>query len=225
MSGVSLAYEQYRTGRTNEWMLRVGDRRTPPILFVPPLFEELNRTRALIVTVMRRVAAEGNSCWLPDLTGTGESLIPLESTDWDEWRHDVSAAASHVAAAVGQRPVVASLRGGALIDHGVEAAGWWRFAPAAGAALARDMDRASLAGGAEWAGYPATLAMRDALKIAPVETVAPLRTVRLATDAGAADHKVAGPALWRRSEPGNSMELADSLADDLIAWRRSCAAS
>jgi hypothetical protein len=27
---------------------RSATRRTPPILFVPPLFEEMNRTRALI---------------------------------------------------------------------------------------------------------------------------------------------------------------------------------
>ena len=224
MSVGALAYERFYNGRTNEWLLRAGDPRTPPILFVPPLFEELNRTRALIVAVMRRVAAEGNGCWLPDLRGTGESLLALEDVTWDDWRHDVSAAADHIAKESGKRPIMASVRGGCLIDDGVEAIGWWRFAPATGAALARDLDRASLAGGAEWAGYPASPALRDQLRAAAAADVTPLRTLRLETDAGAADRKVAGPALWRRSEPGSSDTLAKALAEDLIAWSRTCAA-
>ncbi len=225
MSDGALAYERFYNGRTNEWLLRAGDPRTPPILFVPPLFEELNRTRALIVAVMRRVAAEGNCCWLPDLRGTGESLLALEDAAWDDWRHDVTVAAEHIAKESGKRPVVASVRGASLIDDGVQAIGWWRFAPATGAALARDLDRASLAGGAEWAGYPASPSLREALRAATAADVTPVRTVRLATDAGAADHKVAGPALWRRSEPGSSSALSKALAADLIAWSRACAAS
>ena len=203
----------------------MGDPRTPPILFVPPLFEELNRTRALIVAVMRRVAAEGNGCWLPDLRGTGESLLGIEDVRWDDWRHDVTTAADHVAKESGKRPIMASVRGGCLVDDGVDATTWWLFAPATGAALARDLDRASLAGGAEWAGYPVSPELRDALRGATIADVTPLRTVRLETDAGPADHKVTGPALWRRSEPGSSDALARALADDLIKWSRTCAAS
>jgi pimeloyl-ACP methyl ester carboxylesterase len=225
VSAAPQAYELYRTPRGQEWMLRIGDPRTPPILFVPPLFEELNRTRALMVAVMRRLAAEGHGCWLPDLSGTGESLLALESVAWADWRHDVSAAAEHVREASGRQPVVASVRGGCLIDG--EAAGhcWWRFAPVAGRALVRDLDRASLAGGAEWAGYAASPALREDLAKADCSTHSPLRLVRLETDAAPADHKVAGPALWRRSEPGNSMELAAALAANLNEWSRACAAS
>ena len=225
MTDGALAYERFYNGWTNEWLLRLGDPRTPPILFVPPLFEELNRTRALIVAVMRRVAAEGNSCWLPDVRGTGESLVALDEVTWDGWRHDVSAAAEHIAKESGKRPIMASVRGACLIDDDAEAIGWWRFAPTTGAALARDLDRASLTGGAEWAGYPAAPPLREALRVATPAEVMPSRTVRLATDAGAADHKVAGPALWRRSEPGSSDALAKALAADLITWSRTCAAS
>lgn len=219
------AYEQYRTPRTYEWIMRVGDPRTPPILFVPPLFEELNRTRALIVAVMRRLAADGHGCWLPDLSGTGESQLALEDIAWSDWSHDVVAAADHISAVSGRQPVIAAIRGGCLIDGAVEAGCWWRFAPVTGRALTRDLDRASLAGGAEWAGYPAAPALREALAGAKAKAAAPLRTVRLETDAGEADHKVAGPALWRRSEPGNSPDLAGLLATDLNEWSRSCAAS
>ena len=219
------SYEQYRSPRSYEWMMRMGDPRTPPVLFVPPFFEELNRTRALIAGIMRRLAADGHGCWLPDLGGTGESVAPLESVTWEDWRREVAAAAEHVAAHSGKRPLIASLRGGCLIDDGAAAECWWRFAPAAGAALARDMDRASGAGGADWAGYPASRELREALAGASAAEMPRLRTLRLASDAGAADRKVEGPALWRRSEPGYSAELVEILAKDIAEWRRSCAAS
>lgn len=206
-------------------MLRIGDPRLPPILFVPPLFEELNRTRALIVATMRRLAAEGHGCWLPDLLGTGESVTPLEQVALGDWRQNIAAAATHAAAASGKLPVVASLRGGGLVDGGAEASCHWRFAPVAGRAIVRDLDRTSLAGGAEWAGYPASAELRAALATAEPVDVPQVRVVRLETDAGAADHKVAGPALWRRSEPGQSYELAAMLAADVNEWSRSCAAS
>lgn len=225
MSAGSLAYERYRTPKGQEWMMRVGDPRTPPILFVPPLLEELNRTRALITAVMRRLAADGHGCWLPDLSGTGESLLALEEVTLQDWRHDVSAACAHVAILSGKTPTIASIRGACLLDDAAEGKCWWRFAPVAGASLTRDLDRASLAGGADWAGYPASQELREALRAAQPATVSPLRIVRLETDAGAADHKVAGPSLWRRSEPGTSVDLALALAADLDEWSRACAAS
>ena len=226
MSVAFQTYERFRTPRTYEWMMCVGDPRTPPILFVPPLLEELNRTRTLIAAVMRALALEGHCGWLPDLGGTSESLLPLEEVTWDDWRHDVTAAAEHVTEASGRLPLVASIRGGALLDDAAAADCRWRFAPATGASLARDLDRASLGGGAEWAGYHlAQPALREALAAAKPAEVSPLRTVRLATDAAAADAKVEGPALWRRSEPGTSAGLAAALAREIGEWRRHCAAS
>ena len=139
MSVAFQSYERYRTPRTYEWMMRVGDPRTPPIRFVPPLLEELNRTRALIAAVMRALALEGHCAWLPDLGGTSESLLPLEETSWDDWRDDVRAASEHVAEASGRRPLVAAIRGGALLDDAARGDCWWRFAPVAGTSLARDL--------------------------------------------------------------------------------------
>jgi hypothetical protein len=221
------SYERYRTARSSyEWMMRVGDPRTPPILLVPPFFEELNRTRALIVAVMRALALEGHSGWLPDLSGTSESEVALQEVSWEHWRADVAAAARHVAEASERAPLVAAIRGGCLLDDAAETDCRWRFAPVTGASLARDLDRAALGGGAEWAGYhEAGAKLRESFAAATPAPVAPLRTVRLATDGAAADAKVEGPALWRRSEPGFSADLASALAKDIAEWRRSCAAS
>lgn len=224
MSETGLAYELYESEAGPEWMMRIGAADAPPILFVPPLFEEMNRTRALIATAMRALAARGFGCWLPDLRGTGESRMPLEEASWGGWRHDVGAASDQVRTKTGRTPLLAALRGGGLIDDAASAIGRWRFAPVDGASLVRDMDRAGLAG-VEWAGYHASADVRGRLADARPYAQTPLRTVRLATDAGAADAKIAGPALWRRSEPGNSAELAEAMAADIAQWHATCAAS
>lgn len=225
MSITALAYESYKAPRGQEWLVRIGDPRTPPILFLPPLLEEANRTRALMIAIMRRLARQGHGCWLPDLSGTGESLHAIEATNWADWEADVAAAAAHVAEVSGKPVITASIRGGCLLDHAAGPRNHWRFAPVNGANLVRDLDRASLAGGAEWAGYAASLELRNGLTNAqPVDAEA-VRIVRLVTDAQPADLKVEGPSLWRRSEPGTSDTLADALATDLDEWSRLCAAS
>lgn len=221
MSQAGLAFARFQSSGRDEWLMRVGAEGAPAILIVPPLFEEMNRTRALIAGVMRILAGQGFGCWLPDLSGTGESERALGEVAWDDWRHDVTAAAAFVAEKAG-KPLVASLRGGVLVDDGAEARGWWRFAPAEGLALARDMVRAGLAG-VEWAGYAPTETLKAALSGATPAEVALLRIVRLETDPLAADAKIDGPALWRRSEPGTSVALAEALAADIAAWSRSCA--
>jgi hypothetical protein len=216
-----LAFERFGGSRGEEWLMRVGRESAPAILIVPPLFEEMNRTRALIASVMRGLARRGHGAWLVDLGGTGESERDLAALGWDDWRHDVILAAAHIAEKA-RKPLVASLRGGALVDDGAAARGWWRFAPLDGAAVARDMARSGLAGGVEWAGYAPNAALKAALEAAAPAPVSPLRTLRLASDRGAADAKIEGPALWRRSEPGNSAALADALAADLSKWSREC---
>src|SRR3546814_2375974 len=48
------------------------------------------------------------------------------------------------------------------------------------------------------------------------------RTLRLASDPGEADRKVAGVPLWRRSEPGNDHAFAQILAEDIADWIAIC---
>jgi len=216
-----LAFERFRVKDREEWLMRLGRPHAPAILFIPPLFEEMNRTRALIVAVMNRLARRGHCCWLPDLSGTGESERDLGDVTWRDWRHDVTFAAAHITEQ-SKYPLVASLRSGALVDDEAKARGWWRFAPQDGSSVARDMARSGLAGGVAWAGYAPSDDLKAALVAAKPAAVKRLRTVRLSTDPGEADAKIEGPALWRRSEPGNSAELADALAADLQRWSGEC---
>jgi pimeloyl-ACP methyl ester carboxylesterase len=220
--------------------MRMGPEDGVPILFVPPLLEEMNRTRALLAGVMRALAAKGFRCSLPDLPGTGESERTLATCSWADWQAAVQGA---------DRPaLVASFRGGALLDR-IEAQAWWRFAPVSGASLLRDLERAGAAippassraksrGGSDeavpapldfargeriWlAGYAITRPLTSALREAEPVEVSPCRTVRLASDPKPADTKLDGPALWRRSEPGSSFDLTGAIASDISAWARSC---
>ena len=214
---VRLEYGRYGDG---EWLMRIapdGGGDLPPILFLPPLFEEMNRTRALIAAIMRKLAARGHACVLPDLPGTGESERALEEILWTDWRAAAAAAVPHAV-------VVASIRGGCLLDDAAPARAHWRFAPVAGASLHRDLARAAVAGGAANAGYSASEKLLGALAAAEPAALAPLRTVRLFSDRGGADAKLEGPALWRRSEPGMSDELAELCACDIDDWARQCGA-
>lgn len=214
MTAAGLHYSRYRVGDRDEWMMRIGS--GPALLFLPPLFEEMNRTRALLATAMRALAAEGFQCWLPDLPGTGESERALEDVSWPDWR-DAAASAFETAGAVAS----VSLRGGALLDEPSPAR--WRFAPATGASLARDLARAGLMteGGG---GYAPGERLLGPLAEAEPAVAGEIRTLRLATDRAEADLKLEGPPLWRRAEPQNSYELADAMASDISRWVRACGA-
>jgi pimeloyl-ACP methyl ester carboxylesterase len=229
LSSRGLAYGRYRTGGSEEYMMRIGEASAPPILLLPPLFEEMNRTRAFLAWTMRALADQGFGCWLPDLPGTGESETALETCTMEQWRDAARDAGSHVADASGRQPVTASFRGGALLDDGVSAASAWRFAPAEGASLARDLIRSAMLPAealqgplVQLAGYPISDTMLAGLRNATLAHRARLRTVRLESDRAEADHKVAAPALWRRSEPTNSIETAELIASDIKTWCGQC---
>ncbi|HEV2747199.1 MAG TPA: hypothetical protein VGW34_07870 [Allosphingosinicella sp.] len=220
MNGGGLGYDRYQVEGAYEWLMRIGDASAPPVLVLPPMFEEMNRTRALLAGIMRRLAMRGFSCWLPDLPGTGESERPLETCDWNDWRAAARAAAAHI----GRRPALFSMRGGCLIDDAVDAACTVRFAPAAGASLARDLARAGLVSSGGTAGYGLGDGLSSGLRAATVQAVPALHVVRLTTDPAEADARLDGPALWRRSEPQNSPELCSAIAEQVEQWVRQCGA-
>lgn len=220
-----------------EHLLRIDPAGTPraTILIVPPLFDEANRLRRTLVLAMRALAADGFAAVLPDLPGQNESLVALDAVDLAQWRD----ALADVAASLDGPVVVASVRGGALIDDRAKAVAWWRLAPVGGASLLRTMMRARVAADRE-AGIESSLdSLQEAAKTAPLllagnalspamvaqlgsaeaQPVEPLRSIGLGADG------IAGTPLWLRAEPGEDAAMASAVAADISAWSTTCGIS
>lgn len=204
------------------------------VLIVPPLFEEANRTRRTLVLAMRALAAHGFAAAMPDLPGQNESLVAPEDVDLALWQ----AALAEVAAGIDGPLLVASARGGCLIDHDAKAAGWWRLAPVGGSSLLRTLLRARVSADRE-AGVTSSLeslsetakteplllagnrlspAMIAQLGAAEVQPVEPLRSLSLGADG------IAGTPLWLRAEPGEDAAMAEAIAADIADWSAACGA-
>ena len=190
-------------------------------LVFEPLFEEANRTRRLLGMVARALGEREIGVTICCLPGTGESLVDIATVRLAHWR-----AGASDAIAIIKPTVIASLRGGALLDDVGNAKGWWRFAPETGARIVRDLRRTQLAGESGlYAGHRLSDAFLTDLETGTAAPVAPLRVARLESDAGEADVKLPGSPLWRRAEPGEDGELAAAIFADLAEWTVSCAAS
>ncbi len=181
---------------------------------------------------MRALAARGFAAVMPDLPGQNESLIGLENVDLALWQD----ALAEVAATFDGPLLVASVRGGALIDHRVKAAGRWRLAPVGGASLLRTLLRARVSADREagaasslesltelaksepllLAGNRLSPAMIAQLGSAEVQPVEPLRSIALGPDG------IAGTPLWLRAEPGEDTAMAEAIAADIAAWSATC---
>lgn len=224
-------------GPAPEHQLRI-DPAGPPratIVFVPPLFEEANRSRRTLVLAMRALATNGFAALLPDLPGQNESLVPLANVDLDRWQDALAA----LAAAIDGPTIVASLRGGALIDHRAKAAAWWRLAPVGGASLLRTLMRARVSADREagiassleslqaaaqtapllLAGNALSPAMIAGLRAAEAQPVELLRSIPLG------EGGIAGTPLWLRAEPGEDAAMARAIAADIAAWSKTCGIS
>lgn len=218
----------WRGGR--EAMLRFGPETGPIVVIAMPLFEEANRTRALVVTLCRALAARGVASALPDLPGQGESVLSTEDARLGDWRAAFAAAA----ASFDTRAHGVALRSGAAIDGEARLASRWRLSPLPGAAALAALQRAASAGGKSnpvkldmpllLAGNRIAMPLFDALTddAALAMPRGPLRTLRLVSDPQPADHKVDAAPLWRRAEPSNDPALAALLADDIAAWIARC---
>jgi hypothetical protein len=221
----------------SEHRLRIDPAGTPraTILIVPPLFEEANRTRRTLVLAMRALAADGFAAVLPDLPGQNESLVPLADVDLVGWRDALAA----VASGIDGPTIIASVRGGALIDHQANAAAWWRLAPVGGASLLRTLMRARVSADREAGATSSLESLQDEAKTAPLllagnrlspammaqlgtseaQAVEPLRSVGLGADG------IAGTPLWLRAEPGEDAAMAEAIAADISAWSKTCGIS
>lgn len=195
-------------------ILQWGEGTGRQLLVLQPLFEEMNRCRALVAELCRGLAENGLACWLPDLPGTGESRRAIETVGWDDWRSAVEIAARFSGATTS-----IAIRGGTLLDGGL--ARRWRFAPATGGSLLNDLRRSALVGGgdpAAFAGYPLAPAFAARLAEQSPADLPHTRTLRLASDDLPGDRHIDAAPLWRRPEPQSDPILASLLAADIREW-------
>lgn len=219
-----------------ELCLRAGHDCEYQILLIPPLFDEMNRTRQVLVDVMRRLEERGIGSFLPDLPGTNESLFPRPEAKLSIWRE----ALGNCRNAIGSNAFVAGFRGGCLIDDLAPDMPHWRLSPVDGKRLLRTMMRTRIASEKE-AGITTTLndlsaqaadetlnlagnaispQMFTELQNATTASLASVRQVRLNSDPKPADGRIAGSALWLRAEPDSDPELAEAISRDIAEWIR-----
>jgi hypothetical protein len=227
--------QAYQTAQTNEFCLCFGERSADKrILIIPPLFEEMNRIRRVLVSAMRILAENGIASALPDLPGCNESQIELRTQNLSSWRN-----AMRDAAALFSITHIASMRGGGLIDDIYEDLPHWRLAPVKGEALLKSMVRTRIAGDKE-AGLNTTSdalilqAQTDDIELAgnilgpkmvadlAISVPAELANLQLRTIGDGPD-MIAGKALWLRAEPQDDPEFAAAIAQDIAQWSSLCA--
>lgn len=219
----------YEVGTAREYCLRFSaESADRTILFVPPLFDEMNRSRRMIVETMRHLAAQGVASIFPDLPGCNESISPLEQQSVTQWRTTIAAAAAQLGATH-----VASLRGGCLLDDAATLP-ICRLAPTSGASLLKTLFRTRIASDRE-AGIVTSidelrnLGIQDNIDLAG-HVIAPkmLQELEAATPTSA-NHMIEitltdidGTPLWLRAEPGESSPMSAAYARYLQQWSSGC---
>lgn len=191
------------------------------MLIVPPLFEEMNRTRRFLIEAQRQLDALGIDSMLPDLPGCNESPQAFYAQSLGSWRGAMAAAARHFSATH-----VLAVRGGALVFP-TNLPGWV-LEPVKGASILRQLLRARVlaskeAGqeessadlleqgrnlGLELAGYHLSAALVAGLDAAVPEDEGQ-RVIR--------QSELGTGALWLRSEPGEDPAQSAALAAIIAA--------
>ncbi len=200
------------------------------IMIVPPLFDEMNRVRAMLVGAMRGLAGCGVMTLLPDLPGCNESIAAITEQSLASWQRAMSAAAHQLGATH-----VASIRGGALVVTDI-ALPQWRLAPVKGASLVKTMLRTRMASDKE-AGLGSSIEslMTDANNgplelsgyrlgadlLAELDVAVPDDTAFEIT-LGDGPGQLCGKPLWLRAEPKEDAEMSTALAAELDRWSASC---
>jgi len=221
----------YRFEDFDEACLSFGDAEAARvILIVPPLFDEMNRVRAVLIGAMRELATGGVTTLLPDFPGCNESLAPIPEQTIESWTRAMNVSAGQLVPTH-----VASIRGGALIVSGI-ALPQWRLSSVKGASLLKTMLRTRIASDKE-AGHLTTVdsLMTDA-QSGPIELSGYLLgaemlagldgavpgdvgvEVALGDDPG----QLRGKPLWLRAEPQEDAEMSAALAAELDRWSALC---
>lgn len=216
----------YQFSGCSEYCLRAGNPLSPRrILFVPPLFDEMNRLRRTWVQAMRALTARNIASALPDLPGCNESDAVLSEQDLTAWRGAITAAADSFAATH-----LFSVRGGCLIDDAAHLP-VMRLAPVAGASILKAMIRTRIAGDKEAGMISSAESLERDVQNRPILLAGHSIGAALwhdLLDAVPADLFGRGYefipdgdkswALWRRAEPQYDPEIASALAHEIDCW-------
>ena len=210
--------------------MRFGSGHARQILIVPPLFDEANRTRRMLVQAMRLLDEAGVGSLLIDLPGCNESRQGLQQQSLDIWRQAVRECAGQCAATH-----IASFRGGALVDDGAADLPHWRLSPAKGASLLKTMIRTRIAGDKEAGKVTTEAELLEVAKSGSIELAGNLLgpdMVSQLSEAEACDlpvltlralgQDIIGSPLWLRAEPQDDPAMSAAIAADLAAWSASC---
>lgn len=229
-----LECSSYRFADQDELCLRTGLRHRYQILIIPPLFDEMNRMRRMIIDAMRLLDSMNIGAVLPDLPGTNESLFPQVDTNLEIWEEALSICHQSYP----ECSFVASFRGGCLIDFISADLPVWRLTPVKGKNLLRTMMRTRIGSdkesgivttmenlteqaehsAIELAGNIISPKMFSQLQESEAQEPARLRTARLETDSKPANVKLSGSSLWLRAEPDSDAILSASIAKEIADW-------
>jgi hypothetical protein len=219
-------YRSYHVAGQAEHVLCFGSGAARQILIVPPLFDEMNRVRRVLVQAMRDLAERGVGSMLVDLPGCNESGADLWRQSLASWTQAVGVACSQLGATH-----IASLRGGALVDHGAAALPHWRLAPAKGGSLLKTMIRARIAGDKAVDRVTTEAGLLVEAKTVPIElggnrlgpemveglaAALPQSLARLTVRS--LGEEIAGSPLWLRAEPQDDPAMSAVIAADLESW-------
>ena len=91
------------------------DENPPLLLIIPPLAEEMNKSRRMLAKMAKLACQEGYEVILPDLYGTGDSQGDFADASWDSWISDLSASMGPGYSGNSSELNILALRGGALL--------------------------------------------------------------------------------------------------------------
>jgi hypothetical protein len=199
------------------------------IMIVPPLFDEMNRVRAMLVGAMRDLALRDVMTVLPDIPGCNESLTPVSSQSIASWRYAMVAAATQLGATH-----VASIRGGTLIDADI-ALPHWRLSAVKGASLLKTMLRTRIASDKESGHISSMASLMGEAQHRPIELSGYMLSAKMLAELDVAIPEAAyqtcdvtlgdglvGKPLWLRAEPQEDAEMSLALTSELDRWSSLC---
>ena len=202
---------------SNELLVSFDKGHAQRIMISPALFDEANKLRRQTLLIMRQFDQLGWDCFLPDLPGCNESLMPLSAQSLDIWRDAFKAAVSTFKATH-----VLTIRSGALIAP--KDVPSWQYAPLSGTKLLKGMVRARIlssreAGTDEKSEDLMQMGQRNGLTLAGYQIGPKMFEQLVQAEANSGEEQITiaqrdigGAGLWLRAEADEDNDQASAIA-------------